>query len=774
MERLGWLHRAESWRKNREWVLPGWVSDIVWGIPAMFLMRIPLFLNLYVLGPAYLCLMMRRPARGRICALWCFAGILSVYGELAAPKYILVIVLLCAMEEWLRGGKMQVNVMTRNLLHAAMLPLASLLASLLFGIHYQFLLVGLETVLFWGCILLYQLGDDALWKRESSGLILSEEEGVAVLSMCLGTFLAIVPGSWGWKVPLLCLTMITAYGRGIAYGLLISMPAAAVLRVMGICAESFLILCALIAVLASFFRELGKSAVVLGCTVGGFMLLLLYQGQIILWEIIALLGAGIAFVWIPERWYERFLWGRTLQEPLGSGEVRAMQQHVNRMLSRSAAAMEEMGDVLRETSQEKSWRDLDTGRIFEDVSERVCGGCEFHADCWGGRFSETYETIGAILEAARSKGIIEKKDIPLYFLNRCRHSEDFIIRTNRHYELYRLNLSWENRMRRSSALTADQLHNMADMLQNMRNYLCAQLELDQNLSRRLQEELQRANVPVLRTQVLKDMKTERYTLNLQVGTGHSEKLKNQLESRISSMLGCSVLVTDKKMVKQGLWDWKMEESCRLRVEGSMISKGKEEINGDHTWMGKLPGGRYVAAISDGMGIGSRAGGESERALRILRLLLNAGAEEAEAIRLLNSMLLLSGDGEHFSTIDMVVMNLYTGNVHIAKAGSAATILKRQGRIQIYRSDNVPVGIIEKAEWEAFQDQVDTGDWIVLASDGVFDQKEGSEAIERRIRSIMVQESNSNSHIMSRRIYEAVCRNEDEAQDDMTIVAIKIL
>ena len=101
----------------------------------------------------------------------------------------------------------------------------------------------------------------------------------------------------------------------------------------------------------------------------------------------------------------------------------------------------------------------------------------------------------------------------------------------------------------------------------------------------------------------------------------------------------------------------------------------------------------------------QAGGESERALRILRLLLEAGAEEEEAIRLLNSMLLLSGDGEHFSTIDLVVMNLYTGSVHIAKAGSAATILKKQGRMQVYRSDNVPVGIMEKAEWEAFQDHV---------------------------------------------------------------------
>ena len=326
-------------------------------------------------------------------------------------------------------------------------------------------------------------------------------------------------------------------------------------------------------------------------------------------------------------------------------------------------------------------------------------------------------------------------------------------------------------MRRSAMIGAQQLHSMADMLQNMRNYLCAQLELDQNLSAHLQEELGRANVPVQRTQVLRDLKTDRCTLNVQVSTGHSQKLKNQLEARISSMLGHPVQVTDTRMIKQGVWDWKIEETCRLRVEGSVVSKGKERINGDSTWMGKLPGGRYVAAISDGMGIGRQAGGESERALYLLRLLLNAGAEEEEAIRLLNSMLLLCGDGEHFSTIDMVVLNLYSGSVHIAKAGSAATILKRQGRIQIYRSDNVPVGIVEKAEWEAFQDQVDDGDWIILASDGVFDQSCGGENVERRIRNVLLQDGNCSSRQMAQRIFDGV-KNGD-SDDDMTIIAMKI-
>lgn len=81
--------------------------------------------------------------------------------------------------------------------------------------------------------------------------------------------------------------------------------------------------------------------------------------------------------------------------------------------------------------------------------------------------------------------------------------------------------------------------------------------------------------------------------------------------------------------------------------------------------------------------------------------------------------------------------------------------------------------MEKAEWEAFQDQIEEGDWIVLASDGVFEGKEETEAIERRIRTVMLRETESNSQIMAQRIYEAVCSGWTKPEDDLTIIAVKI-
>ena len=88
--------------------LPAFAADLLWSVPALFLARIPVFLNLYILGPAYLCLLTRRPARGRLGALWCLLGILSMYREPGIGKYGILVLAVWATEEWLRHGKKRI------------------------------------------------------------------------------------------------------------------------------------------------------------------------------------------------------------------------------------------------------------------------------------------------------------------------------------------------------------------------------------------------------------------------------------------------------------------------------------------------------------------------------------------------------------------------------------------------------------------------------------------------------------------------------------------
>ena len=65
-----------------------------------------------------------------------------------------------------------------------------------------------------------------------------------------------------------------------------------------------------------------------------------------------------------------------------------------------------------------------------------------------------------------------------------------------------------------------------------------------------------------------------------------------------------------------------------------------------------------------------------------------------------------------------------------------------------------------------------GDWIVLASDGVFDQQRDGESVERKIRGIMLRQTEATSAKMAQSIYDSVCTGWQQ-EDDMTIIVLKV-
>lgn len=50
MERLNRLQHQATEKRSRTWMLPVWAMDLLWSIPALFLTRIPVFLNLMYSG----------------------------------------------------------------------------------------------------------------------------------------------------------------------------------------------------------------------------------------------------------------------------------------------------------------------------------------------------------------------------------------------------------------------------------------------------------------------------------------------------------------------------------------------------------------------------------------------------------------------------------------------------------------------------------------------------------------------------------------------------
>lgn len=134
------------------------------------------------------------------------------------------------------------------------------------------------------------------------------------------------------------------------------------------------------------------------------------------------------------------------------------------------------------------------------------------------------------------------------------------------------------------------------------------------------------------------------------------------------------------------------------------------------------GGYACAVLCDGMGTGKAAAVDGIMAAQLASELLKAGFEPQETARMVNvSLAMKNGSAlETATTIDILKVDLYSGEVVLFKAGAAPSFVVRKnaGTVDVYRAESVPLGILDKVLGRTLRLKLNKGDTAVLASDGV--------------------------------------------------------
>jgi stage II sporulation protein E len=134
-------------------------------------------------------------------------------------------------------------------------------------------------------------------------------------------------------------------------------------------------------------------------------------------------------------------------------------------------------------------------------------------------------------------------------------------------------------------------------------------------------------------------------------------------------------------------------------------------------------GLFYALLCDGMGSGRQAGATSSAAAMLLERLLGAGVSIGTALRLVNHFLRTRADRpEHecSSTVDLLEVDLYTGQARLVKCGAAPSLLLHGACIGRIAAPTVPLGILGTVDAQSTPLELVEGDRILLLSDGVTD------------------------------------------------------
>lgn len=200
-----------------------------------------------------------------------------------------------------------------------------------------------------------------------------------------------------------------------------------------------------------------------------------------------------------------------------------------------------------------------------------------------------------------------------------------------------------------------------------------------------------------------------------------------------------------------------------------MKKEEHEVSGDSFSFFYENDGEMAMILSDGMGSGEEAAKESESVLILLERLLAAGFREEAAIRLINSVLALRAEQNMYATLDISRINLYSGTCEFIKIGGAATYLRRGKWMECVEARTLPIGMIQKVDYDFSVKKLYDGDYVIMMSDGVLDVVP-EESRAEFLNQIIGDEPGQNPQVIAGRILNASLLVQNfEPKDDMTVL-----
>lgn len=165
------------------------------------------------------------------------------------------------------------------------------------------------------------------------------------------------------------------------------------------------------------------------------------------------------------------------------------------------------------------------------------------------------------------------------------------------------------------------------------------------------------------------------------------------------------------------------QSDRLGIECAVRQRrAREESSfcGDSLTTQRSREGYYYALISDGMGSGREAAAVSEICTGFLGNMLQAGRMSRELLDVLNGALREGGRRECSATVDLMELDLISGEAVFYKSGAAPTYVYREkdGSLFKLRSRTLPIGILRETDLRRLEITLEAGDVVVMVSDGV--------------------------------------------------------
>ncbi len=398
---------------------------------------------------------------------------------------------------------------------------------------------------------------------------------------------------------------------------------------------------------------------------------------------------------------------------------------VGARLDGQAAAFRRLYQALRAAFPAPGANDGDPAAIFDRAAGQVCRDCAARSHCWQKDYSGTYSALNDALPKMMARGRGVATDFPAHFSARCLHFAQFLAAANQELSALLTRSQYAARLQTSRAAVCRQYDALAAALSSAAWEVSQELAPDPVLEARVARHLADRGMDAAPL-VYRDAAGH---LHLELsGQGLAPLAGPEEQTRLATLLGVPLRPGERRPLRGGAEALTFAQAEPLVVTAGIAARKREgqTVSGDAgTWFKNEDGVLFVL-LCDGMGAGPEAAADSRLAIDLLEAFLRAGTDPESALTTLSGALALREEAAGgFTTIDLVRLDLFTGEGTVYKLGAAPTYLRRGTLVSRMTGTALPAGLgtDRPSAPDVTRFAMRPGDLAVLVSDGVTDGEE---------------------------------------------------
>ncbi len=420
----------------------------------------------------------------------------------------------------------------------------------------------------------------------------------------------------------------------------------------------------------------------------------------------------------------------------------------------------ELLDCLDPYKENMLYEDLSKtdGKIVDDIFEYVMDKQEIAKEA----LLEIFAKNNSYIVDSKDKEISQRLEDNINQAIRC---------INTAFKLSKTNFIWMKKIEETKQNMEAQLNSVSKAISGIAKNMEDDLKKEVEFGKEKQEIIDKLKLKSIEAEEIAIKKNGRYIVEIYLAKGQDEIENNQIEKIVSDVLKESIVINEEACIGNKI-SLISDDKYIMAIGMATKTKAEAEISGDNMINVRLKDGKYLVAISDGMGSGKKANESSKQALEMLENLLMTGFDKNTSIQLINTGLITKNE-EIFATLDIAIIDLYAGTVEMIKSGACPTYFKNNKKVQTIKSQSLPAGMIKDLKLEVFEKDIENKEIMLMCTDGILDSNVEYKNKELWIKYLLEDiETDNTKKIADLLLNESIDNNFGTPKDDMSIFVCK--